>query len=123
MNDGQLKHLGQSIRNHRKAQRITMAVLAEKCEISTESLSKIERGRTNPSFCTLYSLVRELGISADALFYPDMSKADIRKKALLLHYDLCSEENQAIIAKMVEYMSAGSERRKGFFHNGCKGFD
>ena len=44
-----ISELGESIKNRRKVLAITQAHLAELAEISVNTLSKLERGESNPS--------------------------------------------------------------------------
>ncbi len=58
---GILQMIGESIRGARISQELTMKELAEKSEIGTTSLSRIENGKTNPSLLVLIRIFRALG--------------------------------------------------------------
>lgn len=47
---------GTNLRHHRKANHLTQAKLAEMVSLSTEMISKIERGIASPSFATIEKL-------------------------------------------------------------------
>lgn len=47
---------GTNLRHHRKAKHLTQSELAEKAALSTEMISKIERGIAAPSFSTIENL-------------------------------------------------------------------
>lgn len=49
---------GSNLRNHRKAKYLTQDQLAEMVELSSEMISKIERGIASPSFATVGKLPR-----------------------------------------------------------------
>ena len=56
-----LQVMGESIRGARISQELTMKELAEKSEISATSLSRIENGKTNPTFLVLVRIFKALG--------------------------------------------------------------
>jgi transcriptional regulator with XRE-family HTH domain len=47
---------------------VTQEKLAEKCDLSPEYISHIERGRASPSFDVIAELSAELGVSPGSLF-------------------------------------------------------
>jgi transcriptional regulator with XRE-family HTH domain len=60
--------LGTKIRKLRKAQKLKLVELAEKCGISPSFLSQIERNQANPSVTTLYAIAEALETSVIAFF-------------------------------------------------------
>ena len=52
--------VGRLIRGHRTAQRVTLAELAARTELSRTILARIERGEGNPSIATLWRVSRAL---------------------------------------------------------------
>lgn len=60
--------LGAKIRQHRKARRMTLAVLAEQCGISPSFLSQIERDQANPSIGTLHTITEAFGLTLATFF-------------------------------------------------------
>lgn len=60
--------VGSKIREHRKAQRLTLVQMAEGCDISPSFLSQIERGQASPSVTTLYTIAATLDIPVAAFF-------------------------------------------------------
>ena len=73
------KFLGAQVRVYRDIRGISQVELAERMGVSKETIGKMERGTTAPSFKTLDSLCRELGISPRNLFPP--SKYERHKSA------------------------------------------
>jgi transcriptional regulator with XRE-family HTH domain len=63
--------LGQRLRAERERQRTGLRELARRVGVSASLISQIELGRATPSVGTLYAIVNELGMSLDALFFPD----------------------------------------------------
>lgn len=54
--------LGQTLQALRKGKSLTLDKLADASGISKSMLSQIERGQTNPTFATLWSLTNALGV-------------------------------------------------------------
>ncbi len=59
--------LGERIRKARLQRAIGVRELARRVECSASMISQIEKGLTNPSVSTLYSISRALGMSTDSL--------------------------------------------------------
>lgn len=59
---------GTNLRHHRKAKHLTQAQLAEKASLSTEMVSKIERGIAAPSFTTIERLSAILDVPEVVFF-------------------------------------------------------
>jgi transcriptional regulator with XRE-family HTH domain len=59
--DGSQPALGRAIRELRAEREITQAVLAEGAGLTVAALSRIERGRTNPTWGTVIALASALG--------------------------------------------------------------
>jgi transcriptional regulator with XRE-family HTH domain len=55
------------LRDRRKAAGLTQASLAQRCTVSTELVSRIERGRCLPSLPTLVAFARALGSTPNEL--------------------------------------------------------
>jgi len=65
------KFLGSQLRVYRDLRRLSQIELAERMGVSKETVGKIERGTAAPSFKTIDSICRELGISPRNLFPAD----------------------------------------------------
>lgn len=59
---------GSNLRHHRKAKHLTQDQLAEMVELSSEMISKIERGIAAPSFATVEKLSEVLEVPEVAFF-------------------------------------------------------
>lgn len=59
---------GSNLRHHRKAKHLTQDQLAEMVELSSEMISKIERGIAAPSFATVEKLSEMLDVPEVAFF-------------------------------------------------------
>ena len=60
--------LGQRIAEQRRIAGLSQARLAEKMNVSTETISRLETGATMPSVVRLVSLARALGVELHELF-------------------------------------------------------
>jgi len=78
--------LGGIIKSARLANQLTRKQLAVQLGISQRYLIAIENENQKPSYELLYQLIRELSISADIIFYPELEHdyPDIEKLRLLL---------------------------------------
>ena len=61
-------HIGPRLRAQREQLGLSLRELARRIGVSASLISQIERDKVNPSVGTLYSLVRELGLSMGDLF-------------------------------------------------------
>lgn len=102
MRNQDLEILGETIRKWRKERKLTQNQLSERCDISPKHLGKVEVGATNPTYELLLAVVRELRIPTDLIFYPETSVVESRTKQLVKQFEVCSDETQEIILRMVE---------------------
>jgi len=75
---------GANVRNHRKARGLTQEELAERVELSMETIGKIERGVAAPSFDTAEKLALALDVPPLALFGVGKSAAPSGERGRLL---------------------------------------
>ena len=90
--------LGDIIKTARKNSNLTREQLAEKTNISPRYLMSIENENKKPSYNVLFHLIRELGISADTIFFPEgkLSNTEIDQITRLLC--LCDERALKVVA-------------------------
>jgi transcriptional regulator with XRE-family HTH domain len=62
------KRLGRRVADRRKRARLTQAELAERIGVSTESVSRLERGAVIPSLARLEAVATALGVELPDLF-------------------------------------------------------
>ena len=68
MNDSDLsKSLGARIRKLREARNVSQQDLAAMCNFDKSNMARIESGRTNPTFLTLYKISIALKVSLSLL--------------------------------------------------------
>jgi y4mF family transcriptional regulator len=56
--------LGEAIRTQRKKRRLSQERLAEKADLSTVFISRVERGKESPSLDSVVKITRALGLRA-----------------------------------------------------------
>ena len=69
-------NLGDIIKNARQKSKLTIEDLAAKVGITERFLYRIENEGNKPSFAVLFRLIRELSISPDLIFYPEMARSN-----------------------------------------------
>ena len=79
------KTFGANVRHHRRALGLTQESLAEKAEISIEMMGRLERGEASPSFDTVESVARALGVPAIAFFGSGAVVVPEGERGRLLH--------------------------------------
>jgi len=67
-------NVGQMIKSLRDRQKLSLRALAELSKISTNAISKIERGETSPTVASLHQLATALGVHITDLFAQDIHK-------------------------------------------------
>lgn len=65
------KIFGLNVRNHRKAQELTQEELAERVDVTIETIGKIERGVSAPTFNTAEKVAAALSVNPVVLFGVD----------------------------------------------------
>jgi transcriptional regulator with XRE-family HTH domain len=77
MQDTTVPNVGQIIRELRKEQGISLRTLAERCGLSINAISRIERGENSPTVQSLHRLSVALGVPITALFREDTTESVI----------------------------------------------
>jgi transcriptional regulator with XRE-family HTH domain len=93
--------VGQRLRSIRKARNLSIRALAERSDLSVNTLSLIENGKTSPSVSTLYQLANGLKVPITIFFDSDPHN----KKVV---YQKASERKQIIFSQgQMESLGAG----------------
>jgi transcriptional regulator with XRE-family HTH domain len=90
--------LGDILKTARKSNNLTREQLAEKLHITPRYLMSIENENKKPSYDVLFRLIRELGISADTIFYPELSSNSSALEQFIRLLSLCDERNINILS-------------------------
>lgn len=80
--------MGERIRLHREQAGLSLRQLARDVGVSPSLISQIEHGKAAPSVGTLYSIVSELGISMDELFFDEPNRGTAEAPAPVRPADL-----------------------------------
>jgi transcriptional regulator with XRE-family HTH domain len=94
--------LGSILKAARNEKDLTREQLAEIINISPRYLMSIENENKKPSYDVLFRLVRELGISADTIFYPENQNVDTKVEQLARLLYLCDERELKIATATVK---------------------
>ncbi len=97
------KAIGQRIKFHRKKNLYTQEQLAEKLNLSTEHLSRIENGTYRPSITLIEKLCNVFTINEAELMFGIASEKEYNKE-LYDKIELLSEEKKQIIIQLIELM-------------------
>ena len=72
--------VGKMIKSLRDKQKLSLRALAELSSISTNAISKIERGETSPTVASLHQIANALGVHITDLFTEDIHKVAVLVK-------------------------------------------
>lgn len=103
--DEVLQQAGAQIRSRRKELHLSQQDLADDLHRGKRHIQRIESGKVNPSFDVLHALIHRLGLSADALFYPDMPDAEQSLHHLMAKLAACTVNEQQIIIQTMDYLA------------------
>lgn len=88
---------GDVIKAARQKSCLTMEELANRVDITTRYLYRIENEGKKPSYDVLYRLIRELSISPDLIFYPERSTKDSEIENLIRRLYSCDDRSIEVI--------------------------
>lgn len=94
--------LGDTLKVARKNNNLTREQLAEKLNISPRYLMSIENENKKPSYNVLFRLIRELGISADTIFFPEGKYPNTEVDQLTRLLCKCDERDLKIVTATVK---------------------
>lgn len=77
MNDHQSLDVGTRVREKREERRLSLRALAERCGLSVNAISRIERGESSPTVSSLLQLAAGLGIHVKDFFETGPEQATI----------------------------------------------
>ena len=105
MPDENLIRLGKHVKQIRTERKMSQQKLSDISGLAVRTISKIERGKMNPSYEVLSTLVSVLGISFDSLFTftNDQTSAEIQE--IERRYSACPEQGRRLIRASVRALS------------------
>ena len=92
-----LDSFGSILKTARKTRELTREKVAESVGISVRYLSALENEHKIPSLDLLYRLIRALGMSADAIFYPEIESKSDELRQFMQMLSLCDQMDLKII--------------------------
>lgn len=102
--DPKLQYLGDRIKAARNDNHLTQQALADQAGIGLRHYQNIENGLINPSYKVLSAIVHRLAMSADILFYPNISQEKEEIRHLLSKFAACTEEERRFLLNTVVCM-------------------
>ncbi len=102
MEHNDFDRLGSILKAARIAKELTREQLSEMIHITPRYLMSIENENKKPSYDVLFRLIRELGISADTIFYPENKCTNTKVEQLTRLLHLCDERDLKIATATVK---------------------
>lgn len=102
MERNQIDKLGPVVKAARKSRGYTREQLAEQLHITPRYLMSIENENQKPSYDVLFRLIRELGISADSIFYPESESNNSKVENLIRLIYQCEDRDIEAVSAAVE---------------------
>lgn len=96
--------LGAILRSLREEKGLTREWVAEHSDTGLRHLAAIELGQKNPSVDTLYRIIRCIGISADRVFYSEISQEDLNLNKISRLAATCSERQRQLIVAFIQML-------------------
>jgi len=100
----EVHNLGGVVKTARLNKSLTQEQLSEKVGIGRRYLMAIENENRKPRFDVLFRLIRELGIPADAIFYPEREASDSERDQLVRMLYLCSNREIRAVTALLDVL-------------------
>ena len=94
--------LGVVVKTARTDKRLTQKQLASRLSISSDHLKSIENKKRTPSCDLLFSLIRELDIPADTIFYPEYNYDSLIVGRIRLLMIQCGDKNIHVAIEILQ---------------------
>lgn len=105
-----LNAFGIAVREERTKRKLTQVQLAEKLGMSKRTVVQAERGQSNPKFETVVLLAQELGISLDALMFPDTTSPNNVPKCV---HDFFKDKSELESQKFIDLCRGAESLKNG----------
>ncbi len=106
--------LAQAIREARHQLGWTQEKLAEEANVDARTVIKIEQGKGNPMFNSLYSLVRALRLDPKQLFYHEKCSSAPTAAHLQEYVSYLSENEARLIMSLVQIVISATRGEEGY---------
>lgn len=105
--------IGNILKKARQNSNLTIEELAFRTGITPRYLYRLENEGRKPSFDVLYSLIRELSISPDLIFYPEKENTDSDIEDLIHQLYKCDKRSIQVVKATVSALieTARSEEK------------
>ena len=97
-----IDRLGSVLKTARIEKGLTGEQLAEIINITPRYLMSIENENKKPSYDVLFRLVRQLGISADTIFYPENQHVNTKVEQIVRLLHLCDDRDLNIVSATIK---------------------
>jgi transcriptional regulator with XRE-family HTH domain len=100
-------NLGQALKKIREAKGLSQKEVALSCKMDTAQYSRIESGKTDPSFSAVVRICKALGVELSELFRADEVFKEVNSKSRSLMeklslVDTLGKDEQQAIFKMID---------------------
>lgn len=115
--DEELKFIGNNIQLARLKMGLTQENLAEKCNVSTNYISSLERGVTSGSIPLIIDICNILHITPNYIFKHSIKSeksndtVDIINPELLIYYSKLKDENKAFVNQTIIHLYGMQKKR------------
>lgn len=92
---------GEVIKKARQRSNLTMEELADRPQVSSRYLYRLENEGKKPSYDLLFALIRELSIPPDLIFYPKKQTKNSEMESLIRQLYNCDERSLEVIKATV----------------------
>ncbi len=106
--------LARAVREARHQLGWTQEKLAEEANVDARTVIKIEQGKGNPMFNSLYSLVRALRLDPKQLFYHEECSSSPVAAHLQEYVSFLSEDEARLVMNLVQIVISATRGEKGY---------
>ncbi len=113
----ELKFIGNNIQLARLKRGLTQETLAEKCNVSTNYISSLERGVTSGSIPLIIDICNILNVSPNFIFKHSIKSEkledniDIIDPELLIYYSKLKDENKTFVNQTIMHLYGMQKKR------------
>lgn len=115
--DDELKFIGNNIQLARLKMGLTQETLAEKCNVSTNYISSLERGITSGSIPLIIDICNVLNVTPNFIFKHSIDSEnlkdniDIIDPELLIYYSKLKDENKTFVNQTIIHLYGMQKKR------------
>lgn len=95
---------GGILRTLREEKGLTREWVSAHSDLGLRQVSAIELGEKNPSVDSLRRLIRCMGVSADRIFYPELTEMDTQMSDMMRLLATCSPKQRQLILAFIRML-------------------